>query len=225
MKKVTRYALLLAPLLLVACGKKAEEQPVAPVVVVAPAPAPAAAAPAAPVDPEKMSDEQRELARKQAKLDYGTMEDKYINDTRAQWATSANASSTYGDGASDVNKAINATGPIDDKEWTNKHEDIGFDWIELGYAKPVNATEVRLVVDNEPAIESLTKVELQDTDGKWHVIWSGISDVKEDQRGDRTWFVRSFDKTAYKAKAVKYTFANNVRSGHKDVEAGQLVGD
>ena len=221
MKKVTCYALLLAPLALIACGKKAAEPAPAPVVVVAAAPAAPAAA---SVDPDKLSNEQRELARKQAKLDYGTMEDKHINDARAQWAATATASTSFGNGESESNKPVNATGGLDGKSWTNNQQDIGFDWIELAYAKPVNATEVRAVVDRAAA-ESLTKIELQDTDGKWNQVWSGISDVKQDERGPRTWFVRTFDKTAYKVKAVKYTFANNVHSGYKEVEAAQLVGD
>ena len=223
MKKVSAITLLVTSLAVAACGKKAVEPAPAPAPVAAPA-APVAAAPAA-ADPDTMTDAQREAARKQGKLDYATMEDKYINDPRAQWATGANASSTFNNGESESRRGTAAIGPIDGKAWTNNQQDIGFDWIELSYAKPVNATEVRLVSDDDVGPEALTKIELQDTEGKWNTIWSGISDAKHDDRGPRAWVVRSFEKTPYKVKAVKYTFANNVRSGYKEVDAAQLIGD
>ena len=217
-----------------ACGKKNEAAPAdtSPVATApeaaseaAPAPAPApAATPAA-----EPTAEQRELAVKQGKLDFATMEDKYINDTQAQWATSAKASSTFGDQdgktPSEHRLAINATGMLNDKTWTNTHQDIGFDSLELGYDKPVNATEVRIVLPSRGGVEAISKVELQEADGAWRTVWSGLSDVKADQRGSRTWFVRSFEKTAAKVKGVKITFANNVQSGYKDVDAVQLVGE
>ena len=87
----------------------------------------------------------------------------------------------------------------------------------------MQASEGRLVI-NEGA-QSLTKVELQDTDGKWNTVWSGLSDLKDEEHGPRTWFVKSFYKTPYKVKAVKYTIANNVQRGYKEVDAAQLVGD
>lgn len=228
MKRQVALAVLMSTLILTACQKKdkQEEAPAAaPVPAAAPAPAPAAAAPAAAAP----TAEQEELARKQALLDYGTMEDKYLNDPKGQWAATAKASSTFGDDngrePSPVNMAKNAAGPSDDNDWSNNNQDKGFDWLELGYAKPVNATEVRVIVPGGDGVEAINKVELQDTDGKWNTVWSGISDVKQDRRGNRTWFVRTFDKTAYKVKGVKITIANNIQRGYKKVDAVQLVGE
>lgn len=229
-----RLALILVPLLMVACSKKEVSAPatvVVPVAAPAAAPAPvAAAAPATPaIDPANMSAEQKAIASKQKALDFGIMEDKYINDPLAQWSTSATASSSYSD--SNTNEPYEShlpkwlSGPVDGKYWRNKSSDIGFEWVQLDYAKPVNATEVRLVVDSGTGVEALNKIELQDTDGKWNTVWSGISDVKRDERGARTWFVKTFPKTAYKVKAVKYTVANNVSTGNKEFDAAQLVGE
>lgn len=221
MKNMSRLALLLAPLVLVACSKKEETAP-APAVVVAPA-----AAPAAPAAPVEKSADQAETDERQQKLDYGIMEDKYINDARGQWATGASASSTYGDPKpSDSNLAPNALpGPPDEKYWINKSQDVGFEWAEFTYDKPVQASEVRLVINDGNGVEAISKVELQDTEGKWNTVWTGLSDVKRDRRGNRTWFVRTFEKTPYKVKAVKYTIANNVERGYKYFDAAQLVGD
>ena len=161
-------------------------------------------------------------------MDYAVMEDKYLNDPRAQWATGGQASSTYGDGdgkPSDTYSPKSAAGPVDGNYWSNSHSDLGFDWLEMAFARPVSATEVRIVFLGGKGAEAVNKLELQDTDGKWNTVWSGISDVKRDDRGGRTWFVRSFEKTAYKVKAVKFTIANNVQHGYKEVDAVQLVGD
>ena len=223
MNMTHRLAFLLAPLLLVACHKKTPE-PVPEPVVVAAAPA---APPAPAAEPAEMSQEQRDQLDKQERFDYGAMEDKYINDAHAQWAATASASSTYGDPKpDDGNRAqVAAIGPVDGKHWINNNIEIGFDWIELGYAKPVQANEVRLVLDDGHGAEAISKVELQDTEGKWNTIWSGLSEVNADRRGSRTWFIRSFAKTPYKVKAVKYTIANNVERAHKYVNAAQLVGE
>ncbi len=230
MNTISRFALLLTPMLLLACHKKEPANAPAPVVIApAPvaAPAPVTAPAPAAIDPANMTAEQRDQAEKQARFDYGTMEDKYINDPHGQWAATASASSTYGDPKpDDSNRAqVGAVGPVDGKYWINFNIEIGFDWIEMGYAKPVNATEVRLVLHDGQGAEAISKVELQDTDGKWNTIWSGLSDVKADKRGARTWFIRTFPKTSYKVKGVKYTIANNVERVHKYVDAGQLIGD
>ncbi|HEY0062400.1 MAG TPA: hypothetical protein VGC21_09785 [Telluria sp.] len=221
MTPLSRTALLLAPLLLVACAKK-EPDTSAPATLPTPAPV---AAPSAP-EPAEQSAEQRAQEEKKRALEYATMEDQYINDPRAQWASSATASSTFGEpDPADSNLPKNAIGKVDDKDWNNNNQSIGFDWIELGYEKPVSATEVRLVVPDGEGVDTISKVELQDTEGKWNVIWSGVPEMKRDERGPRTWYVRSFEKTPYKVKAVKYTIANNLRHGYKKVDAAQLIGD
>lgn len=228
MKRQATIAILMSTLIMTACHKKdkQEEAPVA----AAPAPAAAPAAPAAPPPAAaQLTEQQEEMAKKQALLDYGTMEDRYLNDPKGQWATAAKASTTFGDDEgktpSEVSMAKNVVGPSDDRDWTNNNQDKGFDWLELAYAKPVNATEVRVVIPGGEGVEAMNKVELQDTDGKWNTIWTGISEVKQDRRGNRTWFVRTFDKTAYKVKGVKITIANNVQHGYKRVDAVQLIGE
>jgi hypothetical protein len=230
MKRYAAVASLMLVSLLAACQKKDKTEEVPAVAATAPAPAAVSATPAATpaVPPGEQTPEQQEMAKKKTLLDYSVMEDKYLNDIRAQWATTARASSVYGDDENKPNEhnlAVKATGPTDGNQWTNNSTDKGFDWLETGFAKPVNATEVRAVITGGQGVEAISKVELQDTDGKWNTIWEGMSDVKRDERGNRTWFVRTFDKTAYKAKGVKVTFANNLQHDYKTIDAVQLVGD
>lgn len=229
MKKIT-FSALVCSLALVACGKKPPQQESqapepAPAAAQAPAPAPAPTPAAEPAVDDKAQKERKE---KEALMAYASMEDGYLGDARGQWATSAKASSSFSEetppASPSESKAWRATGQPDGKEWTNNHQDMGMDWLELGYDKPVAATEVRVVFLGD-GVEAVSKVELIDTDGKLHSVWSGISDVKADQRGRRTWFVRSFEKTPYPVKGVKVTIANNLERGYKQIDAVQLVGD
>lgn len=235
--KKTKFALLLPVLLLAACSKKAPEPEAVPAAAPATAPAPApAAAPAAAavaaapagnnplptpvISTENMSDEQREVAQRQAKLDYSNMEQGYMADPGAQWASAANASSNY----SESYNASKAVGKVDGNYWSTKDSDIGFDSLEVSFEKPVNATQLRVAVAESYGLEGITKVELQDTDGNWNTVWSGVHSVKADQRGPRTWFVQPIEKTAYKAKAARITKSNNITTTRLQVDAVQLVG-
>ena len=114
---------------------------------------------------------------------------------------------------------------VDGKTWTNNSQDIGFDWVEVGFEKPVHATEVRFVLPDGRAAAAVSKVELIEPNGTAHVIWSGVSDTQTDKRGPRTWFVRQFDATPYQVSAVKLTIANNLESNYKELDAVQIVGN
>jgi hypothetical protein len=232
MKKFVTLALILSSLVVAACGKKSE-QTASSDAAPAPAeqstaPAPPAAEPSAESQAEPSADAE-ERAKKQGLLDYATMEDNYIQDPHAQWASTGKASSTFGDDngkqPAASNSASNVAGPVDGNSWTNNKQDIGLDWLEAGFAKPVYATEVRIVFPGGEGVEAVSKLELQDTQGNWNTVWSGLSDVKEDRRGRRTWFVKSFEKTKYQVNAIKVTIANNVQSGYKVIDAAQLVGE
>ncbi|XLZ69261.1 hypothetical protein ABT364_22415 [Massilia sp. SR12] len=241
-----KYAMLLPALLLAACAKKApapapttEAAPVAATPAATPAPAPTPVPAPAPatattatassgggplqtpqMDTANLSDEQKEVAKRQAKLDYSNMEDGYINDASAQWASSATATSNYGS----VYEPVRATGKVDGKYWSTNNSDVGFDTLEVSFEKPVNATQLRVAISDGFGLEGVTKLELQDTDGKWNTVWSGVHTVKADKRGTRTWLVQPIEKTSYKAKAARITKSNNVTTERLEVDAVQLVG-
>lgn len=213
-------------LVLAGCKKKPAEAETAaaantPPAATAPAPAPEPA-------PAEPSAEQRAAAAKQERLDYATMEDGYLNDPQAQWASSAKASSSFSEKTppDDPKKSLawRATGRIDGNTWSQAAQDIGMDWLELGFDRPVQANAVRAVFTSSQAVEALAKIELIDEAGAVQTVWSGLSEGKPDKRGPRTWLVKTFPQTATKVKAVRLTFANNVSSGYKEVDAVQLVG-
>lgn len=189
--------------------------------------APAASGEAQPA--KELTEAEQERATAQGKLDFAKMEAGYIADPKGQWATSAKASSAYGDAGKPEtsqdaqNTPWQATGAVNENSWSSAGTDVGFDWLELGYDKPVNATEVRVAFSTPSGPKSATKVELLDTDGNAHTVWEGLSDVSADERGPRTWFVRKFEATPYLVKGVKVTLANAVDSGYKEIDAVQLV--
>jgi hypothetical protein len=222
--KIVVATLLLPVALLSACNKapEATAPPADTAELAAPAPAATPAptpAPASAAEPAELTEAQKEMAHKQGQLDYATMEDGFITDPLAQWASGGTATTTY---ASYV--AANATGKVDGEYWASNGGDVGFDSIELTFAKPVSATQVRAAFDQGSGIGRVVKVELQDVDGKWNVVWSGISDVERDNRGRRTWFVRTFPATEYKAKGAKFTLMNTSGGSRAELDAAQLVG-
>lgn len=187
---------------------------------------PAATQPATPAPPDADTPEARELARKQAALDYATMEDEFLNDAKGQWARDATATSSFGESrgsVADSNKPRNIAGKPDTRTWTNDHLDMCFDSFEAVYEKPVRATAVRVVITD--GVEAISKVELLDTTGAWSTAWSGLSDVKRNAHGPRTWFVRTFERSERPVQAVRVTIANAVEKGYKHVDAVQLVGE
>jgi len=208
---------------LAACQKKSGEAPPADTGSSA---APSAQAPA-PAQSAEPTQADRERAQKQAALDYATMEDSYLNDPKGQWAKEATASSVFGEtgssGASDVNKPQNMVGKPDGRQWTNDHQDMGFDSFEAAFEKPVHGTEIRVVFN--AGSEAVSKVEVKGVDGAYTTVWSGLNEDAADSRGPRHWFVRKFNATSNPIQSVKVTIANTVERGYKVVDAVQLVGE
>ena len=224
---VSLVSVLAISMALAACGQKQDSGAEAPEAatsvsaeagkVAADEPAPAGAA---AVDPD--------MALKQAQLDDATMEDAYINDPKGQWASAATASSSYGDVPADSQESYSAwqaTGVVNGDNWSSKASSIGFDWLQTTYATPVKATEVRVVFQVGYGVEAVSKVELKDTDGAYHTVWSGVGDVADETRGERTWFVKKFPPTPYKVAAVKVTVANALATRYKYIDAVQLIGE
>lgn len=172
----------------------------------------------------------KEQADMEKKVKEALEEDKILKDSLGQWATDAEASSTYGNhegkdhwtpaqivGVPDVEKYSD-----DGRAWTSLEAEKGVEWIMLSYEKPVNATEVRVRQTFNPG--AIIKVELIDDKGKNHTVWEGID--KTIYEPDKIqYFIAKFEKTDYKTKKVKITFAMNSISGWKEIDAVQLVGN
>jgi hypothetical protein len=204
----------------------------------APAPAPAASAPAAaapaagasaptpgPAAPAATDQAVADTTAKLAAAQWALRQDEIKTDPDGQWAVEATASSSYNDAQGDAAwSAKQATGAPDvDKygddghAWAPKTPDAGIEWLDLKYAKPVHASEVR--VRESCGSGAVIKVELFDEGGAGHTIWQG-----DDPTKDLNYLILQFKPTAYKASRVKVTLATNVIPGWNEVDAVQLVG-
>jgi len=224
-------AAILATLALSACKKHDEAAPAAE------ASAPAAAAPAATPAPAPAAEapaDDSEAAQKQKAIDRALAEQTLMQDPKGQWATTASASSEYktliSPGSESTERsAMAATGAPDaetpsreEMGWEPEKADAGIEWLELGYAKPVNATEVRIRQIDTPG--SIIKIELIDEAGAKHTVWQGRDDTAY-EANEFNWLKKSFDKTAFKAKGVRLTLATNAVQGHESIDAVQLIGE
>jgi len=224
-------AAIVATLALSACKKHDEAAPAAE------APAPAAAEPAATPAPAPAAEapaDDSEAQSRQKDIDRALAEQTLLQDPKGQWATTATSSSQYKtqidpDGESTDRGAGAATGAPDaekpsndEKGWEPEKADAGIEWLELGYAKPVNATEVRIRQIQTPG--SIIKIELIDDAGAKHTVWEGRDDTQY-EANEFNWLKKTFEKTGYKAKGVRLTLATNVEPGHESIDAVQLIGE
>lgn len=227
-------AALAAALTLTACQKDAANEsavdPVTPAVD-APAATPESVEPVAAAAAVEPSAEELEAQIKQKAIDRALAEQQLLEDPNGQWATSAQASSTYATLISvDVpdRKPESATGAPDAQStgyeslgWQPEKDGAGIEWLELGYAKPVNATAVRVRQIKAPG--AVIKIELIDEAGARHTVWQGRDDTAYES-GQIGWLTRTFEPTQYKAKGVRLTLATNAVDGHESIDAVQLVG-
>ena len=105
----------------------------------------------------------------------------------------------------------------DGHAWTTKTQNSGIEWLDLKYAKPVYATEVRIRESYNSG--TVAKLDLFDEQGANHTIWKGIDPTK-----DLNYLVVKFPKTEYKVNRVKITLATNIADGWKEIDAVQLIG-
>jgi hypothetical protein len=210
-----------------AAPSPAAGNPAAPAASAAPAaaqaPAPATAAPAGAAGPA--SDGTAETTAKLAAVDWALKQDAITHDPDGQWASDATASSSYNDAQGDAGwSAKQATGAPnvdkysdDNHAWAPKTPDGGIEWLELRYANPVHASEVR--VRESMGSGAVIKVELLDEAGAAHTIWQGVDPTTE-----LNYLILKFKPTDYKVNRVKVTLATNVVPGWNEIDAVQLVG-
>lgn len=210
------------PLLLAVTAALLAGQPAA---AQAPAPGAAPAAAAGLTATVAASDPVTVAASGGTGVEWALKQDEIKNDPAGQWAASATASSTYSDATGQARFAAwQATGaPNVDQEgdngnaWASKTPDAGIEWITLGFTKPVAATGLR--IRESAGAGAVIKVELIDTQGAVHPLWSG----KDPTKG-LNYLALTFPKTDFKVDHVKITLATNLVPGWNEIDAVQLVG-
>lgn len=160
-----------------------------------------------------------------AGAEWATRQDEIKHDPQGQWAIQVTASSTYNDAQGEAGWSANqAAGPPnvehyadDGKAWAPKTQDSGIEWLDLKYAKPVHATELR--VRESCGSGAVIKVELFDEQGGAHTVWAG-----SDPTTDLNYLIVKFPKAAFATARVKVTLATNIVPGWNEIDAVQLVG-
>jgi hypothetical protein len=224
-----------------ACGKK-DEQAAVPAAAPTAAPAPAAPAaeaaapaaqPATPAPAPAAPAADPDAAAKASAVQEALAEDEIASDPRGQWAVSATASSTYANDKSPASTAAYTPNMVtgmpnverysdNGNAWASETADKGIEWLEVKFAKPVNATGLRVRQNNAPG--AIIKIELIDEGGAKHPLWAGIDDTKYEYN-KIAWLDRKFDKTSYRVTGLKLTLATNAVVGWNEIDAVQIVGD
>jgi hypothetical protein len=166
---------------------------------------------------------------KEQKLKQALDDQKILDDPNGQWAIDATASSSYSSTRDGSWGVLQLTGKPNVETygdngyaWASKEQDKGIEWVELTYAKPVKATEIRVRQNYNPG--AIIKVTLYDEKGNSEVVWEDV-DKTAYTPNTIQWFTAKFDKTDYKTKKVRITLASNVVPGWNEIDAVQLVGE
>jgi hypothetical protein len=192
------------------------------VVTTAPVSTPSVTAPVGPVGPTGIGDSSLGKIITASEL----TDSKVIADPAGQWAASATAGSQYGKtqysaaqatGAPNISVAGNSP-----DAWCPASKTNGTDWLEVTFAKPVHAAEVR--VRQNDAAGAITKIEAIDSDGTAHVWWDGVDPYKAPAVREIVWFAVRAPKTAYLVAKVRITLNLAAGPGWKEIDAVQLVG-
>jgi hypothetical protein len=197
-------------------------------------PLPAAPAPAAPVPPPPGAapGAVRPTPAGMASVTHGVVpvaqlsETAVVGDPAGQWAASAQASSQYGPGERSASRASGAPDVpgMDDHPngWAPATRDRGTEWLELTFAKPVRASEVRVRQNHGPG--AIVKVEAIEPGGRSHVWWEGVDPYGQHGEGrDAVWFAVRVPPTDYPVAKVKLTLNLAAHPRWKQIDAVQLV--
>jgi len=140
-----------------------------------------------------------------------------------QWAVYALASSWYGTGTNwsptQATGAPNVDSCADDASAWASLGSSTVEWLELTYATPVNPSQVNIVQNYNPSY--VVKVELLDTYGNYHEVYSGNGAGVETCPFTLSIAV---EPVGYQALGVKITIDQTVLQDWNEIDAVELVG-
>lgn len=178
---------------------------------------------------EDSSEADAAAAERQAAIDFALAEQEIADDPDGQWASSATASSTYGDATEQASYAPwQATGAPNVEHfgdngdaWAPAAADSGIEWLQVGFDTPVHAREIRIRQNSRPG--AIIKLELVDAAGARTTVFQGI-DPNTYPDNSFGWFKQRFEPSAEPVTGVKITLATNSVQGWNEIDAVQLVG-
>jgi hypothetical protein len=148
------------------------------------------------------------------------------HDSAGQWAVAATASSQYG---STQYSAGQATGAPDiavagdsPNAWCPASQSQGTAWLEVSFASPVHATELRVRQSNAPG--AIVRIDAIDLAGVAHLWWEGTDPYVAPAVRDIVWFAVRVPRCPYLVSRMKITLNLAAVPGWKQIDAVQLVG-
>ena len=150
---------------------------------------------------------------------------KIRGDAAGQWAATATAKTEYDRNQYSATRATGApnvavAGNSPDA-WCPSSRDEGLDWLELTFANPVQAVEVRVRQNDAPG--AIIKVEAIESNGTVHVWWEGVDPYQRTAVREIVWFAVRVPKTSYLVSRIKLTLNLASGPGYKEIDAVQLV--
>ena len=146
-----------------------------------------------------------------------------------QWAASARASSEYDGGGrngEDDWSASQVCGKPDTDvdgdqptAWASQEADAGEEWLELTYKAPVRPTRVRVRESFNPG--AVVKIEAQDPEKKWQILWKG-KDTTTESPG---YLDISCGPPAFATRVLRITLDSASVPGWNEIDAVQLIGE
>jgi len=150
-------------------------------------------------------------------------EEANLGEVNIQWASTATASSEYGDPNWSAAQATGAPDVPECGDYASAWAAEGYDtieWIELTYDAPVLPTEVNIFQTYNP--NQVTKVELRDLEGNYHTIYTGFPADESDTCPFLLHIpVEGVDK---QVDGVKITIDQSVLETWNEIDAVELVG-
>lgn len=150
---------------------------------------------------------------------------KIVADSAGQWAATATARTQYDQNQYSATRATGApnvtvAGNSPDA-WCPATRGEGIDWLDLTFAKPVQAVEVRVRQNDAPG--AIVKIEAMESNGTVHLWWEGVDPYKAGAVREIAWFAVRVPKTSYLVARVKITLNLESGRGYKQIDAVQLV--
>ena len=142
--------------------------------------------------------------------------------TLRQWASSAFASSQYGDESWSAEQIIGAPDTFECGDyttaWASEYYD-GVDWVDVGFSTPVIPTQINIYETYNPG--SIVKVEVRDEEGSYHTVYEAAPTyVAECPRT----LVINISDIDFKVTSVLISLDQSILMEWNEIDAVELVG-
>ncbi len=142
--------------------------------------------------------------------------------TLDQWAASGTASSEFGSSSWAAQQATGAPDTTTCGDYSTAWASLStgtVEWLNLSYTTPVYATTAVIYISDNP--NYVTLVELQDTNGAYHSVYTASPQTTTACPYQLT---VTISKTSYLVKAVRVTIDQTTLNDWSEIDAVQLVG-